>query len=590
MAERNSYLVTKALNSYLKGSVIIAISGHLVTTTDAIIVSWLIGPKAFTAVNIVIPILTLFSAVMIMLSTGVAVSISKAIGNRNKTKVNLSSSSTLIGAITFGVIAAVLTFKFSPEIVKLLINNSKLIYDYALEYLKTFCYAVPFLIITGVTSSVVRTDGNTRLVSIAVWIGLIFNVILDIIFVRILNLGIAGAAWGTAVDYVLVLIICLFHFSSRNNTIKWSSDYKKYPVQIFENCRLGFSTSLSNLLLAVSLFIINSFMLHYQGSEGLYCWAVCYQIFLILQMILSGIDASIFALGGVLLGEDDVKGLDFLFKRSVLYLIISLIVLCLSIIIFPEFYGKVFGNKGEDKLDLLPSVLKIFSVFLIPYALTMQVRSVYTIMGRGGLSLSLCILSYLLMILLIFVSSRLKLLEVWWSFPVSAWSLLIGLIIYTTLLHFKNRNLRMFSLIPKTVNDPMLNLSISLKEYDPDAIKKEIMDFMGKYYIKQDEINVMIGIIGSLTKMIRQNLEKDIKKQKYLDVNIRIKAGQIIAIFKDDGERLSREQELALDANAYLEDSEEVKSETKDSASVSFTTSYFYMNDQNNFTLNFKRA
>ena len=73
MAERNSYIVTKALNSYLKGSVIIAISSHLVTTTDAVVVSWLIGSKAFTAVNVVIPVLAVYSAIMIMLSTGASI-------------------------------------------------------------------------------------------------------------------------------------------------------------------------------------------------------------------------------------------------------------------------------------------------------------------------------------------------------------------------------------------------------------------------------------------------------------------------------------------------------------------------------------
>lgn len=591
MAEKNSYLVTKALNSYLKGSVIIAISGHLVTTTDAIIVSWLIGPKAFTAVNTVIPILTFFSAMMIMLSTGVAVSVSKAIGNRNKDKVNLSSSSAVVGAIMFGTLAAVVTYEFSSEIVNLLVHGDLTIYQYAIKYLKTYCFAIPFLIITGVTSSVVRTDGNSRLVSIAVWIGIIFNVVLDIIFVRFLKLGISGAAWGTSIDYILVLGICLFHFASRNNTIKWSSDFKKYPLQIWENCKLGFSTSLTNILLAVSLFVINSLMLHYQGSEGLYCWAVCYQIFLIAQMLLSGIDASIFAIGGVLLGEDDVKGLNFLYRRSALYLIIGVSLLSVSIVIFPEFYGKIFGNRGEDKLDLLPSVLKIFSLFLLPYSLVMQVRSIYTILERGFLSLFLCVLSYALMILLVFVGAHLQLVEIWWSFPTSSLVLLIGLLIYTAVLHIKNKNLRMFSLIPKTVKDPILNISVSLKSDDNMVIKNEMSDFLKSHNIMRQEIIVIISVIGDLTDKIRKHLEneKENKRNRFFDINLRIKGNKIIAILKDDGERLSREEELMLDAKAIEDDKSDINTNIPTNSS-SFTTTYFYMNDQNNFTLNFNLA
>ena len=58
-------------------------------------------------------------------------------------------------------------------------------------------------------------------------------------------------------------------------------------------------------------------------------------------------------------------------------------------------------------------------------------------------------------------------------------------------------------------------------------------------------------------------------------------------ILKDDGRRLSREEELALDANAYLDDSEEQEMNSNFPGTSQFTTSYFYMNDQNTFTLSF---
>ncbi|MCH5240731.1 MAG: polysaccharide biosynthesis C-terminal domain-containing protein, partial [Muribaculaceae bacterium] len=292
MAARNPYLVTKALNSYLKGSVLIAISGHLVTTSDAVVVSWLIGSKAFTAVNIVIPILSVFSALMIMISIGASVSVSKALGLRASEKVNLSFSSSLTGAVVLGAAVAVVTYKFSSDIVKELVKQDGAIFRYALEYLKIFCYAVPALIVAGVLSNIVRADGNTRLVTIAVAIGIVVNVGLDIVFIRFLNMGIGGAAWATLINYLLVVLICLMHFFSSDNTVKWSWNVGKYFLRFIKNCKLGFSTSLNTLLSGVSLFVINSMMLPYQGNEGLYCWAVCYQIFLILQMLLSGIDSS----------------------------------------------------------------------------------------------------------------------------------------------------------------------------------------------------------------------------------------------------------------------------------------------------------
>lgn len=588
MAERNSYIVTKALNSYLKGSVIIAISGHLVTTTDAVIVSWLIGSKAFTAVNIVIPVLTIFSSLMIMLSTGASISISKSLGNREKDKVNLSFSSSVIGAVIIGVVAALITFKFTPDIIRYLVNKDHTLYHYAVQYLKNFCYAIPVLIIAGVMEYIVRTDGNTRLVSISVWIGIIVNILLDIVFIKFLNYGLAGAAWATAINYFLTLCICTFHFFSRNNTLRWCWNIKNYTTEVFRNCKLGFSTSLNNILLGVSLFVINNIMLRFVGNEGIYCWAVCYQIFLILQMLLSGIDTSIFAIGGVLLGEDDVSGLDFLYRRSAIYLIIGVFLLIGLIIFFPEFFGKLFGNKGDDRLDLLPSVLKIFSLFLFPYGMVMQVRAVFTILSRSFLSLSLCIVVFAMMILFVFLSALYDRDWLWWSFPVSSWSVLLFVVVYTTILHFKNKNLRFFSLIPIKVNDPSYSSSIAL-DYDAVNITKvELDEFLNKENVNKDKIDFSTTVTGEIMDNILQKLLRESKKKRYFDINVRIKGNKIIVILKDDGIRLDRnkEESIMTDLNKEIS-SFKFAGDNSIQNHPEFTVNYFYMNEQNTFTLTF---
>lgn len=586
MAQRNPYVITSALNSYLKGSVIIAISGYLVTATDALIVSWLIGTKAFTAVNLVIPLLTFFSSLMVLLGTGASISISKALGRRERQTVNLSFSSTFVAAIAIGIVAAVITYRFTDEIVRYLVHKDPVIEEYAAAYLKNFCYAVPFLIVAGVTGYIIRTDGNTKLVSGAVWTGIVSNVILDIVFIRYMNMGIAGAAWATAINYFLKFIICLFHFVSHDNTIGFSVQFKKYLRQLADNCRLGFSTSLNTLLPAVTLFVINSLMMKYQGAEGIYCWAVCYQVFLILQMILSGIDTSIFALGGVLMGEDDVTGLNFIYRRCFLYLTLAVIALSVLIIIFPEFFGHFFGNKGEDRLDLLPLILKIFSFFLLPYALIMQVRSIYTILERGILSLFICISPFVLMILLIWISCVYNPAVLWWSFAISAWTLFVFLLIYTAIIHFRHKNLRIFSLIPKIVAGPVYNISVALNEADKSETVSEIKNFLTQHDISSSRMGYVATIMDKVIDSIIKDLQNS-RKNKYFDINVRIKDNEIIIILKDAGNRLDEERgrEVIADLNKVQVPQDDDASNR--SCRQVFTTNYFYMNNQNTITINF---
>lgn len=489
---------------------------------------------------------------MILLGAGSAISFANSMGEGDREKMNLSFSSGTVASIVVGSVTAFLTFHLCSYIIPLLVRHDMIERQYAFDYLETFCYAVPFWIVAGVFENILRTDGATGLVRIAVAIGIAVNIGLDILLVGHTNLGISGAAWATAINYLLILIICLFHFASKNNNLKWSPHIGKYFLQMLKICKIGFSTSLNTILLAGCLFVINNIVIRQLGSEGIYCWAVCYQIFILLQMILNGIDTSIFAIGGVLVGEDDVTGLKYLYRRCLLYMIISSVALSLLIIIFPEFFGTIFGNKGDDRLHWLPTVLKIFSLFLLPYALVAQVRTIYTILGRRWLSLSLSILPFAFMIAFVFllsvnnfyfiISAQTDFL-IWWGFPCSSWLLLLLLVIFTLILHEHNKNLRFYSLIPKKEPGPSLNVSVSL---DPEAvisIEKDIESFLDEGKTDAIEKSFVLTVCKNAMEGILNNLQQENVKNRYFDLHIRIIGDKINAIFKDDGSRISIKEE-----------------------------------------------
>lgn len=49
-------MVSKALRTFMWASILAALAGQIATTTDAIVVSHLIGPDAISAVNLVMPV------------------------------------------------------------------------------------------------------------------------------------------------------------------------------------------------------------------------------------------------------------------------------------------------------------------------------------------------------------------------------------------------------------------------------------------------------------------------------------------------------------------------------------------------------
>ena len=103
MAEkRNSYLVSKALKTFMFASVLASLAQRLATMTDAIVVSNLIGPDAISAINVVTPIITLFPTISLLFGIGGSVLAAKAIGRRDADEANRVFTAALLASFFTG--------------------------------------------------------------------------------------------------------------------------------------------------------------------------------------------------------------------------------------------------------------------------------------------------------------------------------------------------------------------------------------------------------------------------------------------------------------------------------------------------------
>lgn len=517
------------------GSILAAVSSQIATTTDAIVVSNLIGPNAISAINLMTPVLTVFSCLMILFGIGASIIAAKAIGRRDEHSANGVFTSAILSSGGCGILLAIITYFFSPLIVGLLSGGNQDIYPLALSYLQVMCVSVPFMMMAGVIENFVKTDGNPNAVMVAVIAGSCLNLVLDIVFVKWCRLGIAGSAWATGLNYVLAIILCFRHFRSPRNSLKWRVDTKNAFTYVKESVAQGFPMSINTLLLGGCVLVINYIVLYTGGTDGIYCWSVCLQLFMIMQMVLAGIGSSIYSIGGILVGEQDMEGLVILNRKSLLYTTVSLAVVTVVIFIFPTFFGKLFGSDSNDPATLLPLALRAFSLILIPYSIVALLRSTYQILGRIGLSLFLSIIQLVLMVGFVWGFSFIHPSALWWGFPASAITLLICLIFYTVFLHQKNRELRIFTLIPEREDTESLSLSVKMDKASIEAANREIADFLSTQPV--DELTlykVRLDCEELMNNMVDYAIEKK-KEKHFFDIRIRVSKESVNVLLKDDG-------------------------------------------------------
>lgn len=569
------------------GSILAAVSSQIATTTDAIVVSNLIGPDAISAINLMTPVLTVFSCLMILFGIGSSIIAAKAIGRRDEDSANGIFTAAILSSAGSGLILALITFIFSPFIVDLLTGGNERIYPLALSYLQVMCVCVPFMMLAGVIENFVKTDGNPRVVMIAVIAGSCLNLILDIVFVKWLQLGIAGSAWATGLNYLLAIIICFWHFRSPRNSLKWKYDQENIRYYVKDSVNQGVPMSLNTLLLGGCILLINYIVLFAQGTEGIYCWSVCLQLFMIMQMVLAGIGSSIYTIGGIYVGERDMEGLAILNGKSMLYTVSSLLVITVLILIFPEFFGELFGSRSDNPVRILPYALRAFSIMLVPYAVVALLRSTYQILGRTFLSLFLSVFQLLLMVGFVWGFSFINADVMWWGFASSSVALMSGLILYTFVLHHKDRNLRKVTLIPEEENKEVLSISVKMAPQSVADANMKIKEFLNSRGIDQTTAyKVRLDCEELMQNIVNHAVSKN-REKHYFDVHIRISNNEVNVMIKDDGRPFN--PIISFEQRQINSDDPEESLGLKIINSTTDNINYKYMYDQNIVMLNFQR-
>ena len=182
--------------------------------TDIAIIGNTLGDDALSAIGSVSPIFGLFNSLLFGMSNGFSLVVAKHFGARDEKKLKRAVANTLfIGTVWAAAITITGTLSLKPIMHRLNIEDA--LFDTAYSYISVLILLVIFSFSYNVLSGLLRAIGDSRTPLYILFISVVLNICLDLLFIRRYNLGLPGAAYATALSQAVSALITLLYIVFR---------------------------------------------------------------------------------------------------------------------------------------------------------------------------------------------------------------------------------------------------------------------------------------------------------------------------------------------------------------------------------------
>lgn len=453
MTERKPFLINKAFNQYLLASILTVAATQVANIVDAIIVGNLIGKEGLAAVNLSKPLLQAFFSVSCLYVASSTILTGMAIGKGDRKKADKLFSFSMGFSLLLGLLFSSLGLLFFDSISALLCQSETL-RPMAEAFMRiTLLSATPQLLMLTL-NQYVTVDGEPKLVSRAVIVGNVFNIALDIVFIKLFDLGIAGAASATCVMYVVCILMMLPHFFRRKERLHLCLT-RPGEVELGRIFSIGLPLFFSTVLLSVQYIGNNYVASRYLGDDGLVALAVCIQLLAFSMIILTGTLRTIQPVGSILKGLDDSRGMLMLMKRGYAFMAVCFIVFVAILVLLPAQIGSLLGVTGAGGLDMVRKAVPLFSLNIVMQAMLCNLLPVFQFYDRKGLALLLSVAQTLLpMVFFLLLRGN------WIGFFVGQLVTALAIGVWEMILRRKDPSLCRFLLIPMKGDAKVLDMSL----------------------------------------------------------------------------------------------------------------------------------
>jgi putative MATE family efflux protein len=413
---------------------------------DTIFVGNWIGPTAIAAINVVLPVSFFIAALGMAIGVGGSSIISRALGADNQFK----ACKTFGNQITLTVIITIVFVLFGLWYINDLIpafGGKGDIFDPAKIYYRIVLYGVPILALCMMGNTVIRAEGKPKFAMYAMMFPSVGNLLLDILFIKVFDFGMAGAAWATTGSYILCFLFILWFFLSKNSELKINLKHFGLELPIVKEIgSLGFVTLARQAIVSVTYLLMNNILFDLGGETSVTAYAIVGRMLMFALFPVYGITQGFLPIAGFNYGAEHYKRVRETIMTAIKYGILLAAVVFIFLMLFPDAITRLFTQDPNVLEETPPAMRWVFAATPI-IGIQLIGAAYFQAIGKAvpALLLTLARQGFFFIPLILVLPKFYGELGVWMAFPIS------DVLATLVTVYFLHREVKL-NLLPKESN------------------------------------------------------------------------------------------------------------------------------------------
>ncbi len=412
--------IGKLLKQYALPAIIAQTASSLYNMVDSIFIGQGVGPLAISGLAVTFPLMNLSTAFGTLVGAGAATMLSVLLGQKNYKAANKVLGNVVSLNIIIGLIFMAVALIFIDPILYFF-GASENTLPYAKEYITIILIGNVITHLYFGLNAAMRSSGNPKKAMGLTIFTVIFNAILDPIFIFWLDLGIAGAAWATVIAQTVAMLVVMHHFNDRSRPFHFEKGILRLDMRVAkDSLSIGMGPFLMNAAACLVTLFINQQLREYSGDLGSGAYGICNRFGFMFVMICMGLNQGMQPIAGYNYGARQYSRVKEVFWKTAKLAVLIMTFCFLFGMFLPKAAAGIFTHD-EELVNLSARALRIMTLVFPIVGFQMIATNFFQSLGMVRKSVILSLSRQILFLLPLLYALPLWMGAdgVWWSFPIS---------------------------------------------------------------------------------------------------------------------------------------------------------------------------